>query len=541
MQKVLLLLMLYSVISQTPLLAQTVSYTESHDIIANPERGLQKYSITNDTYNTTSNYSNLNLNALIGWRTGSDKVTVLFRYFLLNHFLTSDISQTYLNNIRNDFNIIRNAGMKCIIRFSYSNAQSPEIQQPNKAVILSHLSQLSPLLQENKDVILTHQAGFIGTWGEWYYTNSSEFGTDGNINATQWQNRKDVIESMLLTTPAEIPIQVRYAQIKQTMFGSTALTPTTAYQNTPQARIGFFNDAFLNNWGDQGTYSVNNSTQNPVGTADYNYIASETLYTPMTGETNGLNAPRTDASNAVFEMESVNWSLLNRDYYQAVWDNWISDGYYDQILKKLGYRFVLNSSTVTTIESGFNLTLDITNIGFARPFKHRDVYLVLKNTETNDTTTYKVNTDIRTWEDSISISQDFNLAASGIFQLYLWMPDHDTLLSTISDYSIQFANQGMWDSATGYNNLLQTVNLTTMGIGKFPVKNELNVYPNPASNTITLAFNTSEKIKIFNSTGKLVKETTVSDNGSIEVSELLNGMYFIHLNDKKLTFKFIKH
>ena len=30
--------------------------------------------------------------------------------------------------------------------------------------------QLAPILQSNSDVILTVQAGFIGLWGEWYYT-----------------------------------------------------------------------------------------------------------------------------------------------------------------------------------------------------------------------------------------------------------------------------------------------------------------------------------------------------------------------------------
>ena len=38
----------------------SVNYTESFDIIANPERGLQKYSVTNNNYNSNPNYSNIN-------------------------------------------------------------------------------------------------------------------------------------------------------------------------------------------------------------------------------------------------------------------------------------------------------------------------------------------------------------------------------------------------------------------------------------------------------------------------------------------------
>ena len=30
--------------------------------------------------------------------------------------------------------------------------------------------QLKPVLQKNEDVIFVLQAGFVGAWGEWYYT-----------------------------------------------------------------------------------------------------------------------------------------------------------------------------------------------------------------------------------------------------------------------------------------------------------------------------------------------------------------------------------
>jgi hypothetical protein len=83
----------------------------------------------------------------------------------------------------------------------------------------------------------------------------------------------------------------------------------------------------------------------------------------------------------------------------------------------------------------------------------------MKNTSTNAITTHLINTDIRTWETSVLINQNFNLELTGTFQLYLWMPDNDTLLATRADYSIQFANTSTWESTTGYNNLLQTITL----------------------------------------------------------------------------------
>ncbi len=440
----------------------TVYYSEDTEILSNPERGLSKYTVTDAHYASTSGYTNLNVATLTSWRTGADKVTVIYRHYLLDAFMDSDISPTYLSNLELDLNILREAGVKCMVRFAYSDLLSSAPQQPVLSRILQHIQQLKPILHTHKDVILTVQAGFIGTWGEWYYTNSEEFGTEGAISSTQWANRKVVLDSLLGATPPEIPIQVRYPSIKQNLYGNTPLTPTTAYQNTPQARIGFYNDAFLNNWGDHGTYSVNTMNQNPVGTADYVYVANETLYTPMTGETNGLNGKRTKGSNAVFEMDSTNWSVINRDYHPTVWKRWINQGYYSTILQKLGYRFVMESSTVTVGGGMITLNLQLQNKGYARPFRARPVYLLLEEISSNITHTLSVNTDIRTWAKTVTINQSWPVATipSGTYRCYLHMPDPDLGLALRPEYAMRFANVGTWQSAKGYNDLLQTISLS---------------------------------------------------------------------------------
>ena len=133
--------LLLFLVSQKILIGQTVTYQSSTDIIANPERGLQKYSITSNNYATVSGTNNLSVETLNSWKTSLDKVTVVFRYFLLDAFLDSDINETYLSNIQTDFENIRTAGLKIIVRFSYSNAQGSTPQQPIKSQILSHISQ----------------------------------------------------------------------------------------------------------------------------------------------------------------------------------------------------------------------------------------------------------------------------------------------------------------------------------------------------------------------------------------------------------------
>jgi hypothetical protein len=529
----------------------TVNYKSSDEIIANPERGFQKYSITDNSYNTKAGYSNLNQNTLIGWRTGDDKVTVIFRYFLMNSFLTSDISALYLQNIQKDFDIIRASGLKCIVRFSYSNSKSSSAQQPEKSQILKHIAQIAPILSLNKDLILTHQAGFIGTWGEWYYTNADEFGTEDAINETQWASRKEIIEAMLLATPPEIPLQVRYPNIKKTMYGSEPLTEATAYQNTAHARIGFFNDAFLNKWGDMGTYSVDASGQNPVGTADYIYLSNETQFTPMTGETNGLNSPRTGGANAVIEMNATNWTTLNRDYYTQNFYNWISSGHYPEIVKRLGYRFVLDQSVFTFNGNSLQLNLTLHNEGYARIFKARTVYLIIKNVSTGELNSFPVKTDIRTWSDQVKINQTFELSnlADGNYACYISITDADNNLSKRPEYCIRFANENVWNEAEGFNNLNFSFQLPlTSGIksrGYLSEKEDDNIGISQTNQKgkITISWNHQfdkpANLIVTDLTGKRIINSMLDSNTMmkgetvLDTSVLNRGIYLIIIRNEK--------
>lgn len=520
----ILFILCYSLFSQN-----TVTYTNSTEIFANPERGFQKYSITDANYATTTNHSNISINELNGWYSGTDKVSVIFRYFLLEDFLNTNINATYLSNMQLDFDRIRTAGLKCIIRFSYSNAEGTSAQQANKSQILAHLNQLAPIINTNKDIIISHQAGFIGTWGEWYYTNSTEFGTDGNINATQWANRKDVVDAMLAATPISIPIQVRYVGIKKTMYGNSTLTPSTAYQNTASARIGFFNDAFLNDYGDQGTYEVNSQYQNPVGTADYIYLSNETKYLPMSGETNGLNPPRTDGANAVLELENTNWSFLNRDYFEQNITNWTNSNHIDDIKRKLGYRFVLTNSIFDLQGSNLTVQINLANEGYARVFKARAVYLVLQNTTTFQNNLYVMNTDIREWENSILLNETFDVSTlpSGSYTSYLFIPDAEQSMYSLPKYSIRLANNTVWEASSGMNNLSQTVSLGSLSASSFE-NSDVTIYPNPATSSITV--NSKERItkmQLFNHLGQ--KVFVKASGNVVDVSFLPTGFYFFHL------------
>ena len=142
------------------------------------------------------------------------------------------------------------------------------------------------------------------------------------------------------------------------------------------------------------------------------------------------------------------------------------------------------------------------------------------------------------------ITESFDLGLEGTFELYFWIPDNEISLENNSNYSIQFANINTWEPATGYNNLLQTISLKTLDLDSYSDSKKRLIYPNPASDFITIELenNNEEKIKIYNIYGQLVKEVSISNNQKLNITELTNGIYTVSFQSNKssTSIKFIK-
>lgn len=498
MKKVLLMLLLAAAAH-----GQNQSYTVSTEIFPNPERGFYKYSSTGLVSSTTS-YSFISASTLSSYR--AQNISVIQRIFYLNQFISSPISSAYLADMQTDFNMIRNAGMKVMIRFAYSKSESAAVLDATKAQTLAHIQQVAPIILANKDIISTYQYGWIGCWGENYYTSQiAEYG-NGNYTqytTTQWANRKEVLDAMINATPVEIPVQVRYVLYKQKFYP------------TGHNRVGFYNDAFLGEWGDSGTFLVNNSSSAP-STIDSNYLMAQTENLPMTGETNQINAPRTDCGNSVSEMNKYNWSLINRDYLTANIANWTSNGCYAEMDRRLGYRFELVNSSF----ANNTLTLNLTNSGFANVYKARKAFVILKNTTTNTEYSVEISNDIRSWKKGLAIqlTKDISgLVPAGNYQLFLNLPD-----SNISNplFSIRCGNAGTWDALKGYNNLNQTVAISGTSTTGPVVTNPIVTGPVVTNPIVTSPVLAVEILFVNNST--LVLNNMPSQNYTIKVFNI-NG------------------
>lgn len=511
----------------------TIAYSESDLEFANPERGIYHY-----TEAQSNNYVSLNQNQLENWR-NNDNITMVIRIFYLKDFINSPISQSYLNKMQSDFDILRSAGLKAVIKFAYTE-NTNGAYDASKQQILDHLTQLTPVLQNNSDVIAVMQAGFIGVWGEWYYTN--HFGMPPN--ASDYQNRKDIVEAILNILPTDRMIQVRTPKLKQDMYTSTAITDNEGFNNSDGSRIGHHNDCFLASSDDYGTY-VNTSTEYP-------YLTQETKYTPMGGETCNSNA-RSNCTTALQEMELFHWSYLNSDYHPDVLNGFSANGCFSEIKKRLGYRFNLTNGTFPiNANSNFNVNLNIENTGFAALYNPRTAYIVLRNTSDNDEFKIALNSDPRQWEANTTTTINETLTIpgdvyDGEYELFLHLPDGRANLIDNPAYAIQLANDGLWESNTGYNKLNTTINVTNQALGITDnTITEYKIHPVPANDKLIIELEniSNYSIEMYNTIGQRViaqKNNISQDKLELNINNLTNGIYILRITDgsSKLTKKIV--
>ena len=171
--------------------------------------------------------------------------SLLLLEFYLTDYLESDIAQEYLNLMQAYFNNVREGGAKAIVRFAYQNNEKDTPWDATEEWVLRHIEQVKPILQANSDVILVLQAGFIGVWGEWYYTTNFRMNP---ITEAHYAPRKRVLMALLDAMPKNRQVALRTPAFKMKMMGlslSDTLTSATAHLQTDVARVAGHNDCFL--------------------------------------------------------------------------------------------------------------------------------------------------------------------------------------------------------------------------------------------------------------------------------------------------------
>lgn len=412
-----------------PAVVRSLSFTESDARVRNPERGFYSYiTLTEDR--------DLSWVEQRGHR-------LVFSYVRLDAYRDTAISAELLEAMATGLDSVREAGMKVILRFAYNAGPYPDSEpDASKAQVLAHIAQLEPTLRAHTDVIAVVQAGFVGAWGEWHSS------TNGLLDDPA--DRRDILEALLDAVPAEHQVQLRYPPYKGEMYGDP-LSEATAFTDTYAARTGHHNDCFLASDTDLGTYP-----SNAIETWKA-YVAEDTRFVVMGGETCADNPPRSSCDTTVEEMERLHFTYINHDYHPDVVEGWRSEGCFESLERRLGYRLVARSATLpeAILPGGrfaFELTLE--NVGFAAPIHARPVNLVINGPERHVLSLSDV--DVRQWYPGapITLSSMLELPASlpeGTYSLALELPDPSARLAPRPEYAIQLANEALWNA--GLNRL----------------------------------------------------------------------------------------
>ncbi|MEP6948454.1 MAG: DUF4832 domain-containing protein, partial [Ginsengibacter sp.] len=422
---------------------EKVIYKESLQDFPNPERGFYipiEVSASRFKPLTTAKLMAYKQPVKVRGATYTINTTLVFRYYVLDTFTDKPLPVSFLENIQKDMDALREAGMKMIPRFAYTNttktgdckdgAICPPYGDASTGIVFNHIQQLKPLLQKNADIIAALQMGFIGIWGENYYTDyfgdASANGT-GVIADSSWQLRSEVLKALLDALPKDRMIQVRTPQIKQRfVYGPKALVTSAplkepaSFDQSDVSRIGFHNDCFLSGPDDYGTYydyGNSSSSRKPANEELRNYTEADSRYVAVGGETcDDVFSPQNDcapAGHAEEEMKALHFSFLNAAYNNKVNNDWDSLGCMESIKQKLGYRFVLVSGSYPSHvkkDKKLHIEIELHNIGYASPFNPRSAQLVLRNTKTMKVYTLNFLGNIQKWfPGKINLEQTFVL------------------------------------------------------------------------------------------------------------------------------------
>ena len=414
----------------------SVQFTPSTLDFPNPERGFYKYAA--DPAKLDADY--LNSITQQGYR-------LIYTPADLSQWRSQDLPQSYLNSLNDGFELMRQAGVKAVLRFAYDYEASGK--DTNLAQVKRHIEQLKPIINRNADVIAVWQGGFIGAWGEWH---SSANGLNSD------SNKKEIAQALLAALPANRQLNLRYPYDLIKWYGTPASAEDFA-NNSEKARIGIHNDCYLASIDDTGTYQPRHDQ---TIEAQRMFTRQHVQYTSFGGETCAPVAnARTTCSDILREGKEFRLAYLNYDYHETFIDGWTKEGCMADVQKNIGYRIELSQfqiSSQANASGSLKWALKLSNQGWARPINPRNIVVRFTSSSGSSKDVVLENTNLRTldsgasaqWEGTLTLP---NLSA-GEYSISLGAPDPDARLASNTRFSLRFANADsgnvQWNLKTGF-------------------------------------------------------------------------------------------
>lgn len=469
------------------------TYTESDSDIPNPERGLYKQI----DYVFEGSLPDIKQSDITGF-SGS----LILPLFVLKDYRYGDDLSAAIPRIKAILGAIRTAGKKAIVRFAYTKSSSSSTYDAPLNRMVSHISQLGTVFSEYTDVIYLVQCGFIGAWGEWYYTTyfrdpeapewpdysyydpSRGESVKWYVNDPWWhttqvinfQNRQSVIGALLSAVPSSRQVALRKPAFKR-MYRDAAhfesWTPLDRVSTgSSNSRLSFHNDVYMIDDADQmGTFDTSYDTAMWLQQSAYLAVGGETatINSEMSHYQDYINYRNSlHVADVVNNIKQYHISYMHEHPGSYMYQWWDTKGWLPAIKKAMGYRLWLSNLEITgaSLSSGqtVHVSLTLQNTGAAPVINSRPMKLVLLTSGGSATVLTPVGSSSSSFGDIREIlsdnSKQFNFdvtlprTLSSGDRLAIWMPDADPnnqQLYNRSEYAIRLANSNMDFVGKGYN------------------------------------------------------------------------------------------
>jgi hypothetical protein len=446
-----------------------------------------------------------------------DGVTMLDANIYLNEYIDSpELPQSFLAELSKALRVVRDARMKITLRIVYADDRTPMLVEENYLRHIEQIGEVVTENADIVASLSAGVLGPWGEWhsdDDYVMTDNRSYKREdrpeyaGAAPTTdidspeQGARRYRLIKKLLDHTPDTVPVLIRCVEFLMEIQALSENPPPgeAALTQAGLDRLGLHDDSFASfalsytrgggwvekfypYWDDYKEYDQAGDVAAIAARLETSY-GGDVLQYGETGwypedyedfdEDDPLNDTRAlDAGGqlALDEASARKLTMINRSWninHIQLWKdaelpasgNDPAESVYARLDRRLGYRLRIDAAEfIPGAKNGDPLGIRATiyNDGYAGIVRHRPVFVVFDN-GVNRYDIELTDVDARKWrsgENRLDVSVTFPAdMAAGEYAVALWLPDHYENLRGLPEYSVRFANRGLWDESKGYNRI----------------------------------------------------------------------------------------
>lgn len=347
----------------------------------------------------------------------------------LRNYRTGAISGTALAQLEDILNAWSQSDAQIMLRFLYDWDGIAKVTEPKSlSTVLTHMDQVSEIVNHYEASVYLMQGIFIGNWGEMH---GSYFTDAQSVKALTAHLHEVIAPSIFLSV--RTPAQWRM------ITGLDKIPARVPVYSSIADRLGLYNDGMLGSQSDLGTYeSTPGARQEEL--AFQNRLCQSV---PNGGEV-VYDTPYNVLPAAVSYFKTIHVSYLNADYDQTVLEKWHQTVWEGQdtffgcdgltyIKAHLGYRYTVRRFTIRDIgflQPRLQLCVTVENTGFGNTLKPFEGAFLFQNTATEAIIRLPLPFDFRTFKSGQTITLKADLSGkalpTGSYSLFFSVTDPAT-------------------------------------------------------------------------------------------------------------------